>query len=67
MEMRPRGFRMRIDNAAGYLMTIGMVQGLFEMTFDIDSHVEWEMSEEGNLVVEIAPDTAARKGTKGDG
>jgi hypothetical protein len=55
MEMTPRGFRMRIDNAAGYLMTIGMVQGLFEMTFDIDSHVEWELSEKKDLSVEIFP------------
>ncbi len=55
MRMSPSGFRMRIDNAAGYLMTIGMVQGLFEMTFDIDSHVEWEISERGDLTVEIVP------------
>jgi hypothetical protein len=55
IEMGPAGLNMRIDNAAGYLMSIGMVQGLFEMTFDIDSDVEWEMSEDGNLLVEITP------------
>ncbi len=55
MRMTPAGFEMRIDNVAGHLMTIGMVQGLFEMTFDIDSHVDWEVSERGDLTVEIVP------------
>jgi hypothetical protein len=55
MQMNPSGFKMRIDNAAGHLMTVGMVQGLFEMTFDIDSHVDWELSERGDLTVEIEP------------
>ena len=54
MRTSPAGFKMRIDNAAGYLMTIGMVQGLFEMTFDFDSHVEWEISEKGDLTIEVS-------------
>ena len=48
---------MRIDNAANHLMTVGMAQGLFEMAFDVESHVEWEVSAEGDLSVEITPRT----------
>jgi ribosomal protein L37E len=53
LKMDAGGLRMRIDNAANYLMTVGQVQGLFEMAFDTDSSVEWEMSEEGDLKVEV--------------
>jgi hypothetical protein len=55
IKMGPPGLFMRIDNAAGYLMTVGMVQGLFEMAFDVESHVEWALSDQGNLEVEISP------------
>ena len=55
MKIGPGGLILRIDNATGYLNTVGMVQGLFEMSFDIDSHVEWELSEEGNLLAEVTP------------
>ncbi len=55
MRIGSRGLFMHIDNAAGYLMTIGMVQGLFEMIFDVDSKVEWALSESGNLEVEVNP------------
>jgi hypothetical protein len=55
IRMEPDGLLMRIDNAAGYLMTVGMVQGLFEITFHVESHVEWALSQEGNLEVEIKP------------
>jgi len=51
----PPGLVMRIDNAAGHLMTVGMVQGLFEMAFDVESNVEWALSDEGNLQVEVKP------------
>jgi hypothetical protein len=50
-----RGMRMRIDNAANYLMAAGMVQGLFEMAFDVDSYVEWSISDNGDLEVEVTP------------
>jgi hypothetical protein len=53
--MGPPGLFMRIDNAANYLMTVGMVQGLFELAFDVETHVDWAISNEGNLEVEINP------------
>lgn len=48
-----RGLRMRIENSAAHLMTVGMAQGLFEMALDTDSHVEWELSRQGELLVEV--------------
>jgi hypothetical protein len=55
IRMGTRGLRMRIDNAAAYLMTVGMAQGLFEMALDVDSHVDWEFSKQGDLLVEVTP------------
>jgi len=49
------GLKMRIDNVSGHLMTIGMVQGLFEMAFDLESTVDWELSNGGNLEVQVLP------------
>jgi hypothetical protein len=58
-----KGLHMHIDNAAVHLMIVGLAQGLFEMAFDVDSQVEWELSEEGDLEVAVVPrrikDTAA--------
>ncbi len=55
IKIGPPGLVMRIDNAAGHLMTVGMVQGLFEMAFDVESNVEWALSDKGNLQVEVKP------------
>jgi hypothetical protein len=49
------GMRIRIDNAAGHLLIVGMAQGLFEMALDVGSNVEWELTEDGNLEVEVRP------------
>ena len=59
IKMGTRGLRMRIDNVAGYLLTVGMAQGLFEMALDEDSHVDWELSKQGDLLVEVTPAGAA--------
>jgi hypothetical protein len=49
------GMRMRIDNTSGHLMTVGVAQGIFEMALDVESYVEWEISEDGDLVLEVTP------------
>jgi hypothetical protein len=46
---------MRIDNTANCFMAVGMVQGLFEVAFDVCSHVEWLLSEKGDLEVKVTP------------
>jgi hypothetical protein len=55
IKMGSQGMRMRIDNATSHLMTAGMAQGLFEMALDVESNVEWELSEEGDLELEVRP------------
>lgn len=55
MKMGPEGISMRIDNAGCYLMTVGTAQAVFEMAYDVDSQVEWELSPEGDLEVRATP------------
>jgi hypothetical protein len=55
IKMGANGLDMRIDNVSGHLMTIGMAQGLFEVAFDLESTVDWELSEEGDLEVAVSP------------
>jgi hypothetical protein len=55
LTMNPKGLRLRINNVSGHLLTIGIVQGIFEMALNVKSFVDWELSEEGNLDVEVTP------------
>ena len=49
------GLSLRLDYPCMHLMTVGMIQGLFEMTFDVESNVEWELSADDILRMEIKP------------
>lgn len=55
IKINNKGLQMRIDNAADYLITTGIAQGLFETGFGVDSSVDWEVSDEGVLQVEVIP------------
>jgi hypothetical protein len=55
LKMRKTGMSMRVESAALPYMVVGLSQGFFEMGFGVDSTVDWELSEEGNLQVEIRP------------
>lgn len=55
LNVKPEGSRLRLENAALPLMVVGLAQGLFEMTYGVESNVEWELSGEGNLEVEVTP------------
>ncbi len=55
MEVDGRGGRMRLDNACMHLIVAGAVQGGFETTFGVESSLEWELSPEGDLFLEILP------------
>ncbi len=56
LSMRRQGMHMRIVNVALPLILIGMVQGFFEMSFDLrSSDVDWQISEEGDLEMEAKP------------
>ena len=55
MKLDSHGLLMKVDNAAAYLLTVGMAQGLFEMAYGSDSSVIWEISKKGNLMLEVMP------------
>ena len=46
---------IRIENVFLHLIVVGLVQGLYEQAWDADSLVEWELSKEGVLEVEVYP------------
>jgi hypothetical protein len=50
-----KGASMRLDNACMHLILAGLVQGNFELAFDIDSNMEWDFSREGDLTLEVFP------------
>ena len=55
IEIGKKGMLVNADNTVAHLMVVGLIQGIFDMEFDVDSHVEWELSEDGNLTVEVTP------------
>ncbi len=55
LKISKKGLSMRLDNATMHIMIVGMMQGIFDAAFDVDSNVDWELSEEGNLTVEVKP------------
>jgi hypothetical protein len=55
IKMGRAGLRVHIRNSTIHLLVVGLVQGIFEMAFDVNSYVEWELSEEGDLTVEVTP------------
>jgi hypothetical protein len=50
-----KGMRIKIENCFLHLIEIGMVQGLYEKAFNVDTEVEWEFSEDGTLEAEVHP------------
>jgi hypothetical protein len=57
LEMKRKGMRMRLDNVVLPLIVTGQAQGFFEMGFDTDSTVDWELNEKKSLYVEVKPRT----------
>lgn len=49
------GLSMRLENAVLPLIIVGLIQGIFEMAFDVNSNAEWELSEEGVLDLNVTP------------
>ncbi len=49
------GCHMRLNNVCLHLLVAGMVQGLFELNFGIETNMEWDLSEEGDLELEVIP------------
>lgn len=55
LKMGSRGVRLTVENIALPLLMVGLTQGLFEKAFDITSDVEWELTADGTLLVEVIP------------
>ena len=55
LKVGKKGLRMRLDNATLHLMIAGTMQGLFDSAFDSDSTVEWELSDDMRLELEVTP------------
>jgi len=57
MSMDSSGLHLKLENACLHLMMVGMAQGIFEMAYGVESEVNWKLSEEGDLEVEVRPTT----------
>jgi len=55
IEMGEKGLLMRLENAAGYLLLVGTMQGLYELAYGTESQVEWLVSRDGFLEVKVTP------------
>jgi len=53
LEKGGKSLNVRLDNVCLHLITIGTIQGLFEMETGSDSRVEWSLSEEDDLEAEF--------------
>ncbi len=52
---RKEGLRLRLENAVLHLMIVGSMQGAFEAVTGSRSRVEWRLSGDGELEVEVTP------------
>jgi uncharacterized protein (DUF736 family) len=48
--------RIRVENPCFHAMVAGLTQGLYEGASGTKSHMEWEASEDGDLIVEVTLD-----------
>ena len=52
-KLRKQGLEMTINNTVLPAIIVGLVQGSYEKSLDIASHVEWQCSDEGRLELEV--------------
>ena len=55
LKIGEKSVRLRLENAALHLMGVGIAQGIFELAFNVQSEVDWELSEDGVLEIEVRP------------
>jgi hypothetical protein len=56
LKINKSGGSLRLDNACLHLLLIGLVQGIYELTFGVDSSAKWELSREGDLELSVIPE-----------
>jgi len=54
IKIRKKGLQMRLENAALPLMIVGMMQGAFDALLGLESTVEWELSDQNTLEIEVS-------------
>jgi len=55
MDWGERSLRFRMENPCLYLPMVGLILGVYELASGADAHAEWEIREDGDLVVEVTP------------
>jgi hypothetical protein len=50
-----KGLLVVLQNVVLPVIIVGLMQGAYEASLNVDSHVEWECSEEGQLKIELEP------------
>jgi hypothetical protein len=55
IKMSGKGVRIKVENSTLHLLIIGLAQGLYEKAYGTESDVDWELSDDGDLQIEIKP------------
>ena len=58
LKINKRGLHLLVENTALPMIVVGMMQGIFEMAFDLETNLEWEVSR-SNLRMELTPKDVA--------
>ena len=53
-----KGVQMTLEHATMHLWVAGLTQGLYELVFGEESEVEWELSEDARLEVNVTPSSS---------
>jgi len=56
--MGPTGLYMELHNSTLHLMVVGFAQALFELAFQGETLVEWDLGEDDRLTVKVTPKRA---------
>lgn len=51
---KENGIKFRLENPCLVPVLVGLVQGIFELVTERDSNVDWEVTEGGDLLVDVA-------------
>jgi len=55
LDVDQSGARMSMNNTVLLLITVGSMQGLFELAYGLESRADWEIADDGTLKAEITP------------
>jgi hypothetical protein len=53
VELDKDHLHFRLENPCLHFMVVGLAQGLYEMAFGVRSEVEWELTPDGDLAVDV--------------